>query len=593
MHSAATGGIDSSRGFGRTAFAQSSTTFPGVSEPSSVVRSIERIASSSARSLDPRSIERFARDAARSSRATPSTAGSQRRMRIATRVSRARSVPRRRSISPGWDISPPGEPAPSRPRVIRRPVRRAADGRNPRTAVPTGTAVPRGRSSEAEPLQRLRVALPLAHDLHAQVEEDLRAEEPLHLLASPRADGLERLPTVADHDALLRVALDDERRVDTREPLLFLDVVDHDGDRVRHLLSRNRERLFADQLGKALLERRVGDLVGRIRGRTLGKALHDEVVQHGDVRPGPRADRNDLVERAELRRSLELGHLPPPANGVDLVDHAELRGRMRRELFRVHERVPPPDAGRGVDHLNDRIDAVGQFADDLVHPRAQRGPRLVEPRRVYEDDLHLGRRHDPADPLPRRLRFVGDDRDLLSDERVYERRLADVRPADDGDDPRPHEASGRSSGPNAAGKRSSSAHIDRAPSFVDSATTSDERPNSHRTWRHAPHGGVGRSSSVTTARQSIRRSPAVTAANAAFRSAHIVMPYEAFSTLTPAKIRPPANAAAPTANMLYGAYACSRACAAAATSRSISWRPRFLIRPSPPPSQAAGPVPCA
>ena len=55
-------------------------------------------------------------------------------------------------------------------------------------------------------------------------------------------------------------------------------------------------------------------------------------------------------------------------------------------------------------------------------------------------------------------------------------------------------------------------------------------PNSFSTWRHAPHGGVGSSASVTTATASIERSPApTTAAATALRSAHTLTGYEAFS----------------------------------------------------------------
>src|SRR5213596_3556490 len=59
--------------------------------------------------------------------------------------------------------------------------------------------------------------------------------------------------------------------------------------------------------------------------------------------------------------------------------------------------------------------------------------------------------------------------------------------------------------------RSSSAQATRSPLVVWD-TTSDSGPNSHRTWRHPPHGGVGRAASVTTAMQSILRSPAAAAA---------------------------------------------------------------------------------
>jgi hypothetical protein len=70
---AATEGTVRSAGSGRIAFDDSAETLPGVSEPSSVVRSIMRTARSSANSFASRLIERFASVAARSSTATAST----------------------------------------------------------------------------------------------------------------------------------------------------------------------------------------------------------------------------------------------------------------------------------------------------------------------------------------------------------------------------------------------------------------------------------------------------------------------------------------------------------------------------------------
>ena len=59
---------------------------------------------------------------------------------------------------------------------------------------------------------------------------------------------------------------------------------------------------------------------------------------------------------------------------------------------------------------------------------------------------------DPEDTAPRRLRLVGDDRDLAAAKSVYERRLADVRTTRNRDEAGLH-ASGRSqvSGRSAAG----------------------------------------------------------------------------------------------------------------------------------------------
>src|SRR6478736_4506707 len=74
MQTAATAGTVGSSGSGRTAFEHIATILPTVSEPSRVVRSVQRIARSSAQSLALRLIDRVASEAARSSKPTASTA---------------------------------------------------------------------------------------------------------------------------------------------------------------------------------------------------------------------------------------------------------------------------------------------------------------------------------------------------------------------------------------------------------------------------------------------------------------------------------------------------------------------------------------
>src|SRR4029077_12013708 len=69
----ATDGIEWSPGFRRIALAHSAATLPGVSWPSSVVRSTQRMARSSAQSFEDFLIERLASDSARSSAPTSST----------------------------------------------------------------------------------------------------------------------------------------------------------------------------------------------------------------------------------------------------------------------------------------------------------------------------------------------------------------------------------------------------------------------------------------------------------------------------------------------------------------------------------------
>src|SRR5215467_5433383 len=110
---AATDGTPSSPGCGRTPLAHSAATLPGVSAPSSVVRSMQRIARSSAHSLDAFLMERLPSAATRSSTPTWST---ERTPRI--------SEPRWASeteTAMGSIIHPPGDHA-----VARRMARLAA-----------------------------------------------------------------------------------------------------------------------------------------------------------------------------------------------------------------------------------------------------------------------------------------------------------------------------------------------------------------------------------------------------------------------------------------------------------------------------------
>ena len=72
--------------------------------------------------------------------------------------------------------------------------------------------------------------------------------------------------------------------------------------------------------------------------------------------------------------------------------------------------------------------------DGALHVLGQRVARPLEAGQVGEHELVVVAVRDPEDAPPRRLRLVRDDRDLAAAERVHERRLADVRPAGDGDE---------------------------------------------------------------------------------------------------------------------------------------------------------------
>ena len=100
------------------------------------------------------------------------------------------------------------------------------------------------------------------------------------------------------------------------------------------------------------------------------------------------------------------------------------------------EPVARPDPLLGVDHEQAAV-GVGELAlDPSLHPLGERVARALDAGQIDEHELPVGAGGDAADRAARRLRLVGDDRDLRADDRVGERRLADVGPAGERDEAR-------------------------------------------------------------------------------------------------------------------------------------------------------------
>src|SRR5437016_73611 len=85
--------------------------------------------------------------------------------------------------------------------------------------------------SETEAVERGRVTLPLAHDLHPQPQEDLLPEHNFELAAGPGPDGLEHRATLPDDDAFLRLPFHEHQGVDTNQIALVGELLHLDLDR--------------------------------------------------------------------------------------------------------------------------------------------------------------------------------------------------------------------------------------------------------------------------------------------------------------------------------------------------------------------------
>ena len=113
----------------------------------------------------------------------------------------------------------------------------------------------RPRQAQAEPLEHRLVAAPLRRRLHLQLQEDRMAEQRLDVRA--RARGRSRAPS--SRPCRSGSASGSPSRCRRRTCTRFSSIsTDLGGDRVRHLLLRQAQRLLAHELGDARLERHVG-----------------------------------------------------------------------------------------------------------------------------------------------------------------------------------------------------------------------------------------------------------------------------------------------------------------------------------------------
>ena len=145
------------------------------------------------------------------------------------------------------------------------------------------------------------------------------------------------------------------------------------------------QRLLAHELRQTDLDRLVGDLVRRVAAPAPRAAGRREVAAAGHAaaaRPRPARSR---PTRPSARR---------PVAGRPAVAQARRSCSRRRSgpgalahLVLVDERVAAAHARPRRPRPARRVDPLDAVADQLVQPRAEERPRLVEARRVGEDDL--------------------------------------------------------------------------------------------------------------------------------------------------------------------------------------------------------------
>ena len=219
------------------------------------------------------------------------------------------------------------------------------------------------------------------------------------------------------------------------------DLLDRDLDRVRDLLAGAAQDLLADQLGEVDLARLVGAVLGRIEERPSGISSARRSVS--GARPVPRFAEIGKISSTTSSSAASASTSSSAAwsEAVDLVDRADRPGPRGRAASRcaAMKRSPGPDPLLAVDDEEHGVGALELVLDPALHPLGEHVARALDPGQVDEHQLpargDVGR--DTAAGAAGRLRAVGDDRDLGADDRVDERRLADVRAPGEADEAGP------------------------------------------------------------------------------------------------------------------------------------------------------------
>ena len=222
--------------------------------------------------------------------------------------------------------------------------------------------------------------------------------------------------------------------IDLDDLVVALDEArDLHGRAMRNFFVEVAQQLFAHDLTHDLTVGLVGGHAVREELGTFDGVLLEFVQQLVQPVARARGDGENAVEIIRLAVSGNNGEqVVLFCNGVDLVD-AQNGGQARLPDLLDQLLLGDADVRHRLDEQSDEVHVRDGIARDLHHVVAQTAARLVKARGVEQDELRIALGHDAVDAVARGLRLIGDNGDLLADERVGQAGLADVRTSAEGD----------------------------------------------------------------------------------------------------------------------------------------------------------------
>ena len=206
-------------------------------------------------------------------------------------------------------------------------------------------------------------------------------------------------------------------------------------------LHRDAVGHFLDELHGELLADGLGDLEVDRRDRCAARAETAPAIPAG-AQLMTSMRRSRLTPFSADTGTMSRKHVSPASSavngsswsfGIDQVDLVDDGDRLAARIADAleHGLVFLVEAQR-LDHEHDQVRIGQRGGGGAVHGAIERALLAeVQAGRVDEGDLHAGPVEHAEDAMARGLRPRGDDGEFLADERIEQRRLADVGTADE------------------------------------------------------------------------------------------------------------------------------------------------------------------
>src|SRR5580692_530240 len=269
------------------------------------------------------------------------------------------------------------------------------------------------------------ILAPVRNDFYEQSQIDLFIDQLFELLTRLRADILEHLALAADENFLLGVPLHVHGRFDAQQFGKVFILVNLHGKRIGQFVIHRLDRFFSNDLGREktlwlvcyLVLRKVRLALGEQR-ENLGQQLFaSAALQSGNWHDGRELER--FVIRLDERQELFFRkpvHLVQSQYGFP----GESLGAIEKKVISMR------GSAAGIDHQQKHVDAFQSSGHFMHHLPPQGRVRRVQPWSIDKNNLALGPRYKALNAVARRLRLGSDNRDLLANQAVEERRLPRV-----------------------------------------------------------------------------------------------------------------------------------------------------------------------